>query len=44
MTVPIVQVLNSGVLLLDCDDQEGVNLLLGLKVEDEEFEVLQNIV
>lgn len=35
MTIPIIDVLDSGELLIDCDDQEGVDNLLALGIADE---------
>lgn len=35
MTVPIREVLDSGHLLVDCDDQEGVDTLLAFDIENE---------
>lgn len=35
MTIPIIDVLDSGELLIDCDDQEGVDNLLALGIANE---------
>jgi hypothetical protein len=38
--IPISMVLESGELLIDCDDQEGVNMVLAFDVSDEILEVI----
>lgn len=37
MTIPIAEVLQSGELLVDCDDQEGVEMLLAFDMANEDL-------
>ncbi|WP_143449904.1 hypothetical protein [Janthinobacterium sp. BJB304] len=39
MTVPITDILDSGELLIDCDDQEGVEMLLAFDVANEDLDL-----
>lgn len=35
MTIPITDILDSGELLIDCDDREGVEMILAFEVVNE---------
>ena len=39
MTLPITDILDSGELLIDCDDQEGVEMLLAFEVVHEDLDL-----
>lgn len=39
MTVPITGILDSGELLIDCDDQEGLEMLFAFDVANEDLDL-----